>query len=223
MLPFRASLPLGLLALALLFASPAAAQRIVAILVDVEGPTEPAMPAGSEVPAGQTLKLGSRSTVNFVHYGTCEYVVVRGGTVVLNDAGYDASGGTILGREAASCPTARRPQLARGNEVSGLGGLRMRGVEPAQAIPMRPRIVVAGVAAREVVAVEVAKEMRTIARMPVRGNNAVWPPDAPTLEPGLGYAVRLFYRGGATSSVPVTVSRDLKADATLPTVLIAER
>jgi len=213
-----------LLAFALLLpGATASAQRMAAILVDVEGRIDPEMQAGHEIAAGETLSLTPASTVTLVHYGTCEHVIVRGGRVVLRESGFDTPGGTILLREEASCPAARRPQLAREKEVSGLGGLRMRNMPPAQAIPVRPSIVLVGEAARDVVAVEVEKDGRTIARLPVRRQNAVWPSDAPALQPGLGYAVKMLYRRGETSSVPASVTRHLRADAAVPTVLIAQR
>lgn len=184
---------------------------------------EPPLPAGAEVPAGQVLSLGPRATVNLVHYGKCEFVMLRGGSLLLKETGYELSGGAVLRTEVASCPASRRPQLARSGEVSGLGGVRLRNMAPPQTMQTRPRIVVAGPAAPEIVAAEIAQGERVLVRLPVNGGKAAWPADVPPLQPGTGYAVRFLRRSGEVTAMSANVSRDLESDGHLPTVFALER
>jgi hypothetical protein len=210
---------------ALLSATPGAyAKSAVGILTDVDGPLQPLLSPGTEIAHGQTLALTRQSTVSFVHYGKCEFVTVRGGSLVMNESDYRIEGGTVLAVETVSCPQAR-PALARSSEGAGTAAVVMRGLKSdgIQPIQSRPRIVLAGTAAADIVAVDLAENGRVIARLPVRRRQAAWGDGMPPLVPNARYMLRFVHSAGWSTSQPTVVSDNLKSDGRLPAVFVIDR
>jgi hypothetical protein len=220
MMSSRLSLPICVL-LALGGATPAFGQSAAAILVDVEGAMQPQLPPGTELAPGQTLALTSRATLNFVHYGACEFVRVFGGSLTIREKDYELTGGMVVQTERASCPTSRRRALQRGNEASGVGGLRLRNVS-AQQIQTQPRIILTGAAATDIVAVEVLELDRTLIRLKVEREQAVWPSELPPLRPGAHYTFRFIRRQGEATVLTALTSGNLTSDARVPAVFAIE-
>jgi len=195
-----------------------AQERPAAVIVDAVGDVQPTVLAGAEVAPGQIFSLDALATFDFVHYASCTFVSLRGGTVDIEGDTYHAKGGTVLREETASCPTSRRASLARSDEASGMAGLLLRGAGLQQRIQTRPRFVLTGAAANEISALEVAESDRLMAHLQVIGRQAAWPSDAPSLTAGSHYIVRFLHRDGSVTAVMTLVSAELRSDGSVLSV-----
>ena len=73
----------------------ARAQTAAGLVLEIDGSSDPTLTAYTEIEASTSYTLGSNTWLTFVHYETCNLVVLVGGTLVVEVDGYEVSGGAI--------------------------------------------------------------------------------------------------------------------------------
>lgn len=208
-----------------LTASPALASgpSAVGMVMKTAGPVEPAVEPFTEVQDTFTVMLGDSGRLTFVHYGTCNLVVVGGGTVTIGAAAYQVVGGKVEKETRKPCP--QRVQAASAGPREA-GGLVMRALDAdlASWLPARPSFVLAGDQAAGIERLEVFEGKRRIAEFKVVNRRVVWPEALAPLKDATDYRIVLVGRkGGPRHEVPMTVAEAPAADETdTPVVLRVE-
>lgn len=147
----------------------AAAQTASGMLMEVSGPTEPAVQALSEVQPGFTVKLAPGSKLSFVHYQSCKLVNVEGGTVTLKLTAYTVTDGKVL-NEQKRCP--KRFALTSGAATEA-GALVVRGAVPK--LSNRPIFLLTGPGAESVTGAELTQNGKVVAPLQFTAKRATLP------------------------------------------------
>lgn len=121
--------PIHFLVPALLLAGATAWAGPVALAVDVEGSTIPVVEPFTELASGQRFVLAEDARIEFLHYMSCQSVVVQGGQLYFSDENYYPSPDAVLEVERTRCP--ERIRLAAEGTAAALtlredGGERLR-------------------------------------------------------------------------------------------------
>ncbi len=176
-------LPLVLGALAVVPATAVAASP-VALVVAVEGPTEPPITPYTELTAGAPILLGAGARIAFLHYATCEEITVAGGRLSFTSQRFQHSGGKVVDRKRATCP--KMVNLGGDGRIGGLL-LRSLGAGGPLKVSTTPSMVVVGGRAVWVTAIAVMRDDTTVLRLPADGPILRWPADAPPLDGNSDY------------------------------------
>lgn len=194
MRPWKApALIAALFACGVLFSGPAQAARAVALVLDLNGDAKPAVEPFSELASNDSITLADDASITFLHYGTCEEVVVKGGVLVLTERTYLSRKGKIVKVTRAKCPK----KVALAGEAR-TGGVRLRAGSAGLKLNPKPSFVLVGAARAGVSEVVVMRDGKEVAREKVDGAKFVWPGDAKPLAPGRGYSLSLVDSGGKT-------------------------
>ena len=196
MRPWKApALIAALLACGVLFARPAQAARAVALILDLHGGAKPEVEPFSELAANDSVTLADGASITFLHYGTCEEVVVEGGVLVLTERKYLSQKGKIVSVTRAKCPK----KVALAGEAR-TGGVRLRAGSAGLKLNVKPSFVLTGAGREGVTEVVVMRDGKELGRQRMDGAKLAWTGDA--LSPGRGYSLSLM-RGGAKSGEPI--------------------
>lgn len=189
------------LALSVLFvlaaAGSAAAQsaRPVALALQIEGATEPALEAFSELTAGQRLRLRDGAEIEFLHYPTCETVTVKGGDLSFSERRYSVRGGEIADVKRSKCPKIVAPA-----GDSQIGGVVLRSPVGPRVLSLttRPGFVVVGSKRRSYTKVRILLEGQIVHESALTGNRFEWPSRLEPLDPDGNYTLELLSADGET-------------------------
>jgi len=115
------------------------ADEPVALVVGVEGDaeTQEVVPF-SELANGETVDLGDRTRLVFVHYQRCEEVTAEHGRLTVRTGSYRLVGGRIVGRITRDCP-----KTGVTGSHHGVGGVVFRGPADVTVSPVA-RLVMTG-------------------------------------------------------------------------------
>lgn len=199
-LPFLAALHLG----------PANAEP-VALVLDVAGAVSPELAAFSEIEAGASFDLGAGSRLEFLHYPTCQQVIVEGGKLSLSAENFRVNKGKVIDATRADCP--QRLVLASNESGSGIGGVVLRGADAGSLkVSRRPAFLLLGGGGR----FDRAKVMQsgTVLFESPLGNTALnWPDSAPALQADADYVLVLSGPGAASRSIALAVGKQQRQKA----------
>ncbi|MEQ9638434.1 MAG: hypothetical protein RIM84_00290 [Alphaproteobacteria bacterium] len=184
-----------LLACGMLFAGPAQAARAVALILDLNGGAKPELEPFSEMAANDSVTLADGASITFLHYGTCEEVVVEGGVLVLTERNYLSQKGKIVSVTRAKCPK----KVALAGEAR-TGGVRLRAGSAGLKLNTKPSFVLTGTGREGVTEVVLMHDGKEVGRQKMQGAKLVWSGDA--LSPGRGYSLSLM-RGSGESGEPI--------------------
>ena len=173
------------------FAGPAFAKGPVALTTSINGQTEPAVETFSELQSDTRLVLDPDTEVEFVHYATCQTVIVKGGRLSFTAERFLLKDGTIVATKRAKCP--KTVVLAGASQIGGLvlrspGGSNLR-------VGASPTFVLVGDGTESVERITVSQDGRTIAEAANPGRAFDWPKDAPPLRDGQAYTVTVTVKG----------------------------
>jgi hypothetical protein len=195
--------------------APPGSRPMVALALDVRGATEPTHEPFSEFAAGQSLTLKEGAEVEFLHYPTCEIVVVKGGDLAFSEQRYTARGGKVIDVKRSKCPKT----VALDGETQ-IGGVVLRSIPGPQVLSLatRPGFVAAGAKRHAYKQVRVRREGQILFEGPLTGNRFEWPEGRPPLDPNGNYTLELVAASGEARSfafraeerrgeVPLTVVR----------------
>jgi hypothetical protein len=202
LLAFAAAAPLTI--------ASAHAETGAALLVDVSGSPQPSLTPYSEVAPGQTLALGSDTTIKFVHYQSCKEVTVTGGSLKINGPDYQLTGGKIVSEVQQACP--QQVKIAQTTAVAG--GLVMRGVLKLTEVTSHPAFVIVGSKADTITTARFVDEAtQETMTLPVQNRHVAWAQGAPALKAGSSYKMTLLANETAQLTVPVRAVADDQANA----------
>jgi hypothetical protein len=194
-----------------LWAGAAAAQTPSGMIMEVSGPTEPAVQALSEVDPGFSVKLGAGAKMSFVHYQSCKLVSVEGGTVTLRLTAYTVDGKVLS--EQKRCP--KRFAMAAGGSTEA-GALVVRG--SATKLSNRPIFLLTGAGAEGVASADLMQDGKLVAALSFSARRASPPESALPLRGQ--YEVVVKGKGGQ-SSVRKFEAADTGTDPLDRTVVLA--
>lgn len=175
-------------------------QPPVALVIEVTGTIEPALEPYSEVANKDNFKLAGGATVTFLHYATCQEVVVNGGRITFTVGAFRVEGGDITNSSRVDCPRSVTIQ-----PDARAGAVLLRGLRASAVVKLNPRptFVLVGAKASNFVRIRILKDKRTFFEGKLEGRRFAWPVGAPPLAPSKGYALDLLTAG---SSKPRTVA-----------------
>lgn len=187
---------------ALVAAHPAGAQPAspaVALVLEVEGQTEPELRAFREIRAGTSVRLAGSAKLVFLHYGSsCPTMTVQGGTVTFAARSEPRFDGGVWSTRSGRCP--QRMQARRGTAA-----VMMRSTFAAR-LPAAPSFVLGGARADEIGSLRILRENREVLRAPLDGLRFRWPATEPPLTVNDFYAMELLPRGGGSAVATIVFS-----------------
>ena len=168
-----------------------AAEAPAAIVMAVNGETDPPLSAMTEIPADRATRLGNEAELTFLHYGRCKLVTVRGGTLTVTRADF-SSDGKIVDQKDGPCPHVHRLGGAGPGTVSG--GLVMRGAGGPPRWPLNREIILVGDGSDAIETAAIYAEDRPdapLVKLELGGHRARYPADAASPQPNQRYVLRL--------------------------------
>ena len=192
------------IAIAALFPVSAMAGGPAALILDASGTIEPEIGLYEEVADGTVLKLGSDATLTISHYGSCEEVVLAGGTVTVGADELAIQGSEVRSRTAVQCPD--QIVMAAADLINM--AVTLRSARQARVMAPEPEFVLAGPWGRQFDKLDVYGKEGQIATVPVAGGQASWPADLPPLAAGEIYVVVLNGPGAKQHAARIEVSAD---------------
>lgn len=170
----------------------AALAEPVALILELDGDTEPAVEAFGELAAGDTVRLSDEGTMLFLHYPSCAEVTVKGGRLVMSAERYTLQGGRIVGVDRARCP--KTVVLSQSGATGGVVIRSGGGKDPK--LGSRPEFVLAGLKTDNVAKVRIRRGDQRIADVALQSNNFMWPKSQADLPDGKGYVAELLDSAG---------------------------
>lgn len=176
----------------------------VALALDVIGVAEPALEPFAELFAGDSFTLGDDAEVTFLHYVSCQEIVVRGGHVNFSDQQYTVRKGKVVDVKRAKCP--KTVSLGSDTRIGGVV-LRAAGKKALKLTP-QPSFVVVGAKRDQYVKVRILKDGKALYEGALAEHHFQWPADTPPLAKGKGYALELLpAAGGKAKNVGFEVGK----------------
>ena len=161
-----------------------AAERSVALALEVSGPTVPVVEAYDELLSGQVVKLSAKSEIKFLHYGLCETVILKSGRIEFGEMGYAIDQGTIVEAVAGECPT--KIYL---NQDAQVGGVVFRSAGLLR-LSERPNFMLIGRCRDQMKSVRISRSGKTVFEFKRMGRQLALP-SGTTLERGGNYLLEL--------------------------------
>jgi len=189
-----------------LLAGAGAAAEPVALALEISGEVTPPIEAFSEIEAGKSFDLGAESRLEFLHYPTCQRVLVQGGRLNLSAENFRVNKGKVIDISRADCP--QRVKLAMSESSSGIGGVVLRGTDSKELkVSRRPAFMVFGRELRRFTRLQVKQGPTTVLEADLPQKPLFWPENQPELAPGGDYTVQLSGPDGASHSIPLAVGK----------------
>ena len=161
-----------------------AAERSVALALEVSGTTMPVVEPYDELLSGQVVKLSEESEIQFLHYGSCATVIVKGGQISFGEVGYTIDQGTIIEATQGECPT--KVYL---NQDAQVGGVVFRGAG-LLTLSEQPNFMLIGRCRDQMKSVRISRSGKTLFELERTGHELALP-GGTTLAPGGNYLLEL--------------------------------
>lgn len=168
-------------------------QPPVALVIEVNGTIEPALEPYSEVANKDNVKLTGGAKVTFLHYATCQEVVVSGGRITFTAEAFRVEGGDITNSSRVDCP---RLVTIQPDAVAGAVLFRSFRARTVVTLNPRPVFVLVGAKATNFTRIRILRDKKTIFEGKIEGRRFAWPEGEPPLAPGWVYSLDLLTAGG---------------------------
>lgn len=189
-----------------------AAAEPVALVLDIVGEVTPALEAFSEIQAGQSFDLGVGAHMDFLHYPTCQKVVVEGGKLSLSAENFRVSKGKVIDMSRAECP--QRVQLASNEGGAGIAGVVLRSAaDGVLKVSQRPSFLLMGASAGQFKRLQVMQGKTSLFDAALDSKPLTWPEALDPLQADGEYSVMLSGDGTLTRQIPLAVSKQNKQQA----------
>lgn len=184
----------------------------VALVLDIVGEVTPALEAFSEIQAGQSFNLGGGAHMDFLHYPTCQKVVVEGGKLSLSAENFRVSKGKVIDMSRAECP--QRVQLASNEGGVGIAGVVLRSAaDGVLKVSQRPSFLLLGAPAGQFRRLQVMQGKTSLFDAALDGKPLAWPEAQDPLQVDGEYSVMLSGAGALTRQIPLSVTTQNKQQA----------
>lgn len=185
-----------------------------ALATSITGQTSPAIENFSELQTDTKLTLDPDTEIEFVHYATCQTVVVRGGDLIFTSERFLLRGGNIVTTKRAKCP--KTVVLAGASQI---GGLVLRSASEAGSLRVgaNPTFVLVGDRSESVESIAVSLNGKVVTEAANPGRTFAWPNDAPPLENGQAYTVTVKIEG---KEAPETFTVESKSGGSSETLTL---
>lgn len=167
---------------------PPGTRPTVALALDIRGTTEPVYEPFSEFAAGQSIALKDDAEIEFLHYATCETVVVKGGDLTFSEQRYTVRGGKVADVKRSSCP--KTVSLAGESQI---GGVVLRSIPGPQVLSLatRPGFIVVGGKRSAYKTLRIRREGQIVFEGQLNGYRFEWPSAQPPLDDDGNYTLEL--------------------------------
>lgn len=194
--------------------APPGSRPAVALALDIRGATEPVYEPFSEFAAGQSVTLKDEAEIEFLHYPTCETVVVKGGELAFSEQRYTARGGKVADVKRSKCPKT----VSLGSDTQ-IGGVVLRSIPGPQVLSLatRPGFVVVGGKRHAFKQVRVRREGQILFEGALAGNRFDWPDGRPPLDTDGNYTLELIAAPGESRAFAFR-AEDRRGEAPLTVV-----
>ena len=166
----------------------------VALALEIRGKTDPAYEPFTEFAPGQGLHLEPDAEIEFLHYPSCETVLVKGGDLAFTEQRYTVRGGRIADVKRSKCP-----KTVALDGQSQIGGVVLRSIPGSQVLSLstRPGFVVVGTGRHGYKHVRIRLEGQTLFEGELGGNRFEWPQSQGPLDPDGNYTLEFLASDGA--------------------------
>ena len=172
--------------------------RPVALVIDVTGASEPAIEPFAELEAGTAFELDEGTRVEFIHYATCEEVVVEGGRLSLSEERYTVGSGRVINVRRGTCPD----EVVLGGDTD-VGGVTLRSAGGDLKVNPTPTFVFVGARSGTAERVQFLRDGTLVREAIIAGKRCDWS-EAEPLEKG-NYALLLVLADGEHEEIEITV------------------
>lgn len=200
-----------LLGVAVVAPRPASAAEAVGLVTKVSGTVRPAVNAFEEIHAGATLELPGKSSIEFLHYPSCESITVKGGKLYLTARSYNSRKGVIT-REKRRCPRTLR---IKGD--ARVAGIVMRTGSPKLTLAAKPSLILTGSKRKLVTGIRFRLGNQLLLAARVEGPRYAWPEGKAALAAGSVYHLEVM----SLTSVLRKISFKIDKGKQTPAVIIA--
>ncbi len=181
----------------------------VALVLDIVGEVSPPLEAFSEIEAGKSFDLGASGRMDFLHYPTCQKVLVEGGRLSLTAENFRVSKGKVIDMSHAECP--QRVQLASADAGAGIAGVVLRGAaDGALKVSQRPSFLLLGATASQFKQLQVMQGKNLLLSAALDNKPLAWPETLNPLQADGEYSVVLSGAGNLTRDIPLIVTKQKK-------------
>lgn len=165
-----------------------------ALVLDITGPTTPAVEPFSELETKSPIEIDAETTIEFLHYATCQAITVKGGRLNFTSQRYLFKGGKILDTKRAECP--KKVALTGASQIGGVVLRGSGGKQDSYRLTTRPSFVLVGADADSYTEINISRDGKSIVEAKLHGRVFFYPDSAPALEKGESYQVTLTPAGG---------------------------
>jgi len=188
------------LSLMLALSSAPAAAAVVALALEINGDTDPALEPFTEIESGTSISLGPTTEIEFLHYTTCQTIVVRGGRITFTEQQYLVQKGELVNANRTKCP-----EVAEAGKDSSIGGVLMRGAGDGLKLRPVPQFAFVGASRSAFNELRVLKGETVLLTAPLESFRFDWPEAKGGLAAGNDYALELIGAGNASKRIEFEV------------------
>ena len=172
------------------FAPLGATAAPVALALEVSGEITPPLQAFTEMEAGSSFEIGSGGRMQFLHYPTCQNVVVEGGRLTLTAENFRVSKGKIIEVSRADCP--QRLVVASTEESPGVAGVVLRSAsDGVLKVAQRPEFLLLGKTGTPFTRGRLMQDKTVLLDTGLENGRIKWPKSLPSLQTGGDYSLHL--------------------------------
>lgn len=168
----------------------------VALAVEVTGKTDPAIEPFTELESGTSIQLDANTKIEFLHYNSCQTIVVHGGRITFTEQQYLVRGGELVSAERTKCP-----EVAAAGTQGGIGGVLMRSGGAGLKLRPQPRFAFVGQSRAGYDRLRVLKGGTVLLESALADNQFAWPAAEAPLAVGKDYALELSGKGDARTRI----------------------
>ncbi|MDO9459921.1 MAG: hypothetical protein Q7N95_07365 [Alphaproteobacteria bacterium] len=188
-----------------------AAAEPVALVLDIVGEVTPQLEAFSEIQAGKSFDLGASGRMDFLHYPTCQKVLVEGGRLSLSAENFRVNKGKVIDMTRAECP--QRVQMASVESGSGIAGVVLRSAaDGALKVSQRPSFLLLGASASQFSQLQVMQGKNSLLKVTLDNMPLAWPETLDPLTTEGEYSVLLTGPDNLVRVIPLAVTRKSKQE-----------
>jgi hypothetical protein len=178
-----------------------------ALALDIIGTTVPPVEPFTELDRKQKIQLDAETTMEFMHYASCQSVTIKGGRLSFSKQRYFLKGGKILDTQRAECP--KSVALKGASQIGGVVLRSSRGGSTVRA-SLKPSFVLLGGQGGEYKLLRVTQGNKTLLEGEIKGRVFHWPGSASALQKGKTYAISLIPGSGGKPRVFMLKARPTK-------------